>query len=208
MSPERFVKGESERTLKTKSLSSRNCCQPETHVLEYVCRSKFSEGVVTLLTKAIAACLAFFLMSLFTPSGQFLGAQDKSKPCPEPTVTSDAKFHPGQVWQYNTRQLEKSSTLTILKVESLPKLGVIIHVRVDKVRLRNCTGGPEPNKFEHMPFARDAFEKSVTKVVKEGDVPEFQDGYNEWRKACGGVYTISVAEAIAVGEETFRQNLG
>jgi len=59
-----------------------------------------------------------------------------------------------------------------------------------------------------MPFARDAIEKSVTKVVKEGDVPEFQDGYNEWRKACGGVYTIAVAEAIAVGEETFRKNLG
>jgi hypothetical protein len=32
MSPERFVKGESERTLKTKSLSIRNCCQPQTHV--------------------------------------------------------------------------------------------------------------------------------------------------------------------------------
>ena len=38
--------------------------------------------------------------------------------------------------------------------------------------------------------------------------PAFQDGYNEWRKDCGGVYTIAVAEAIAVGEETFRKNLG
>jgi len=38
--------------------------------------------------------------------------------------------------------------------------------------------------------------------------PAFQDGYHEWRKDCGGVYTIAVAEAIAVGEETFRKNLG
>ena len=169
---------------------------------------KFLEGVVTQPAKAIAPCLIFFLVALFAPSRLFLGAQDKSKPCPEPTVTSDSKFHAGQVWQYNTRPHEKGSTLTILKVESLPKLGVIIHIRVDKIRLRNCTGGPEPDKFEHMPFTRDAIEKSVTKFLKERDVPEFQDGYDEWRKACGGVYTITVAEAVAVGEETFRQSLG
>src|SRR6266566_2824100 len=116
--------------LRTKSLSIRNCCQPQTHVVEYVCRRKFLEGVVTPPTKAIAPCLIFFLMALSAPS--------KSKPCPEPTVTSDSKFHAGQVWPYNTRPHEKGSTLTILKVESLPKLGVIIHIRVDKVRLRNC----------------------------------------------------------------------
>jgi hypothetical protein len=51
-------------------------------------------------------------------------------------------------------------------------------------------------------------ERSVTKVLKDGEVPEFQDEYDEWRKACGGVYTITVAEAVAVAEETFRKNLG
>lgn len=98
--------------------------------------------------------------------------------------------------------------MTILKVESVPKLGVIIHIRVDKVKLRNCTGGSEPNTFQHMPFTREAIAKSVTKLVKEGEVPEFRDGYDEWRKACGGVYTISVADAIAVAEGGFRKNLG
>lgn len=112
------------------------------------------------------------------------------------------------MWQYNTRPNEKGSTLTILKVESLPKLGLIVHIRVDKIRLRNCTSGPEPDKFEHMPFTREAIDGSVTKLVRENEVPAFQSGYDEWRKACGGVYTILVAEAIAVGEETFRNNLG
>jgi hypothetical protein len=154
--------------------------------------------------KSITTTLAFLLSF----SGKSLAAQDKSPSCPEPTATSDSKFRPGQVWQYNTREHEKGSTLTILKVESLPKLGVIIHIRVDKVRLRNCTGGPEPNNFEHMPFTREAREKSVTKLVREGNVPEFQDGYDEWMKACGGVYTITVAESIAVAEETFRKSLG
>ena len=79
---------------------------------------------------------------------------------------------------------------------------------MDLVRLKNCSGGPEPETIEHMPFAREAVERSVTKLLKEGSkVPDFQAGYNDWRNACGGVYTISVAEAVAVDEATFNQNL-
>ena len=89
-----------------------------------------------------------------------------------------------------------------------PNRGTIIHIRVEKIRLRNCTGGPEPDKFEHMPFARDAVERSVTKLVKERSVPDFQAGYDAWKNACGGVYTISVADAVQVGEDGFRTSLG
>lgn len=60
-----------------------------------------------------------------------------------------------------------------------------------------------------MPFARDALERSITRIVKESsEVPDFKAGYEEWRKDCGGVYTITVAEAIAVDEITFRKGLG
>jgi hypothetical protein len=151
------------------------------------------------------ATLAMVLLVSFLGSSPIV--QDKSRPCPQPNETTDTKFRPGQVWQYKTRPHERSSTLTILKFESLPKVGTIIHVRVDKVRLRNCTGGPEPDNFQHMPFARDAIEHSVTKLAKEGGVPDFQAGYDEWRSACGGVYTITVAETIQVAEDTFRKNL-
>ena len=146
---------------------------------------------------------------LLLRSNELCIAKDKNRPCPEPQVVKDPKFRPGQVWQYKTRPDEQSSTLTILRIESLPKLGAIVHVRVDKIRLRNCTGGPEPDKFKHMPFARDAIERSVLKLLKEdSDIPDFEDGYDEWRKACGGVYTITVAEAIKVGEDTFNKGLG
>lgn len=153
------------------------------------------------------ATLASTLL-LVTILGSSPSLQDKPRPCPQPTDATDAKFRPGQVWQYKTRPHERSSTLTILKVESLPNVGTIIHIRVDKVRLRNCTGGPEPDNFQHMPFARDAIERSVTKVVSTGSIPDFQAGYDEWRRACGGVYTITVAEAIQTAEDTFRKNLG
>lgn len=133
-------------------------------------------------------------------------AKDKSCPAPEPA--KDDKFQPGQVWQYKTRSGEEKSFLTILRVESLP-VGTIIHIRVDKVRLRNCTGGPEPDKFEHMPFAVDAMRRSITKLLKKNsEVPDFRDGYDEWRRSCGGVYTITVAEAIEVAEATFSSGLG
>ena len=85
-------------------------------------------------------------------------------------------------------------------------MGTIVHVRVDKVRLRNCTGGPEPNKFEHMPFTRDAIERSVTHMVKQGRVPEFQGRIRRvaeglWRR----LHDYCGREAITVGEETFRK---
>lgn len=80
---------------------------------------------------------------------------------------------------------------------------------MDDIRLHNCTGGPEPNNFAHMPFTRDAIERSVVKVAKEdGPVPDFNEGYDEWRRACGGVYTITVAEAIEVSEKGFNERLG
>jgi hypothetical protein len=82
---------------------------------------------------------------------------------------------------------------------------MIIHIRVDKIRLRNCTGGPEPDTIQHMPFSREALDRSVTKLLKNGPVPEFQEGYDEWRKACGGFYTITVAEAIVTDKKPLER---
>jgi hypothetical protein len=151
-------------------------------------------------SKIATLTLALFLPALLCRAGD--------KNCTAPKIAQDPKFHPGQVWQYKARTGEEKSVLTILRVESLPK-GIIIHIRVDGVRLRNCTGGPEPDKFEHMPFAREAIERSVTKLLHENaEIPDFKAGYDDWRSACGGVYTISVAEAVKVAETTFEQNLG
>ena len=97
----------------------------------------------------------------------------------------------------------------MLRIESLPNVGTIVHVRVDNIRLRNCTGGSQPDTFQHMPFTRDAIDRSVTKMVKEdSDIPDYKEGYDEWRNACGGVYTITVSEAVTLGEATFRKGMG
>ncbi|MFL9481574.1 hypothetical protein ACI6Q2_02275 [Chitinophagaceae bacterium LWZ2-11] len=45
--------------------------------------------------------------------------------------TSSDKFRVGQVWKYNNRAGEDSSTLTILKIEKYEKGDTIIHIRID-----------------------------------------------------------------------------
>jgi hypothetical protein len=131
-------------------------------------------------------------------------ANAQTKPCPalEPNV-SDAKFKPGEIWAYETRPGESASTVTILQVDRLGKPGVIIHVRVDGLHMHNPAGDLVPY-IEHMPFTRDAMLISVTRLIRtEAPLPTLE-GYDAWRAACGGVYTISVADAVTVAEKTLN----
>lgn len=125
---------------------------------------------------------------------------------------SDDKYKPGQVWSYKTRADEHESTLTILRVEQGPEKKRIVHIRVDHVQLTNCTGGPAPDNFEHMPFAKEALDESVLKVIRRGAVPDFHNGYSEWRAAWdagnAGYYTITVSLALDVAQKTFDHGLG
>lgn len=126
---------------------------------------------------------------------------------------TDDKFRVGDVWEYETRKSEEHSKLTIVKIDRSPELGLIIHIGVDNVRLSNCHGGPEPEAVPHMPFLRKALETSVKKrVASEQPLPDFEEGYEEWRTAYSkrhaGVYVVSVAGAVSVAEKTFRSGIG
>lgn len=99
--------------------------------------------------------------------------------------------------------------MTILRIETLPKIGEILHVRVDGVQFRNCAGVDAPNHIADAPFSRAAIEKSVTALRRQlHDLPEYEEGYEYWRAHCGGVYTIGVAEMVDVDDQTFNSNLG
>ena len=124
---------------------------------------------------------------------------------------SDEKYKPGQVWSYKTRAEEAASRLRILRVEETSDRNRIVHIRVENVRLKNCSGGPEPDSFEQMPFSKSSLDKSVIKVVGSEAVPGFSGGYSEWRKAWdagkAGYYTITVSEALDVAQKTFNQSV-
>jgi hypothetical protein len=131
-------------------------------------------------------------------------ALSQKKPCPTlKTSISDQKFQPGQVWTYKSRPDETGSTLTILRVDSNEKIGVIVHVRVDGLRAHNPQGELVPS-VEHMPFTRDAILLSVDHLLKSNQPLPTLEGLERWRSDCGGVYTISVRDAVVIMEKTFN----
>ena len=119
------------------------------------------------------------------------------------TGVTDAKFSPGQVWSYEPRTGEGNSLLTILRIDELGKWGVVIHVRVDGLQAHNPRGELVPS-VEHMPFSRDALLGSVRKLVRTSASLPTLEGLEAWQDACGGVYTISVRDAVSVMERTLN----
>lgn len=126
--------------------------------------------------------------------------------CATPTVVDDPTYKPGQVWSYKTRPGDEESTLTILKVETTPKLGTIVHVQIQKWRLQNCKGNTGDSTMDHAPFSRAAIDKSVVKLLRtEKDLPDYEEGYKDWLSHCGGIYTMSVADALTLTNKRMKE---
>lgn len=129
------------------------------------------------------------------------------------TDSTDSKFKIGQVWHYKTRKGEEQSTLTVLKIDKSPTVGIIIHVAVGRIQYHNCMGGEAPNNIGHMPLSKKALEESVTELADSNQtVPDFFDAYSEWRALYtdhkAGIYTSAVAESLDFGEKSFRKGIG
>jgi hypothetical protein len=116
--------------------------------------------------------------------------------------TSEGKYHVGERWHYRTRVGEEDSLLTVLKVELSQALGVIVHVRLDGLRIENPRApGGVSETIGHMPFSEASIDSSVTtRAAMDASVTADDGGYDEWRRASdaghAGVFTISVAEGV------------
>jgi hypothetical protein len=131
-------------------------------------------------------------------------AWSQKKPCPAlRTSVLDHKFQPGQIWAYESRANETTSTLTVLRIDSSAKIGTIVQVRIDGLKARNPRGEIVPS-VEHMPFTRDAILRSVTRLLKSNQPIPTLEGLDRWQSDCGGVYSISVRDAIDVMEKTLN----
>jgi hypothetical protein len=125
--------------------------------------------------------------------------------------TTDSKYRVGQVWHYKTRSKEPDSFFTVVKVELHPRLGIIVHISVEGLKMTNPRS-PDglSEKITHMPFSEAAIEKSVTRLKKQTErLPKYESGYANWRSAFdagrAGIYTITVVEAVEVAEKTLNQ---
>lgn len=122
----------------------------------------------------------------------------------------DEKFEAGQNWKYHTRSGEENSKLTILKVEKVNN-ETIVHVALSGLKIKN-PHSPEgvSETIDHLPFSKEAVIESVTEQSTfENQLPDFMEGYKEWKQAFesgkGGVFTITVKEAVEYVEQTMKQ---
>ncbi|MCW3059162.1 MAG: hypothetical protein JWQ02_983 [Capsulimonas sp.] len=121
-------------------------------------------------------------------------------------TVDNENFKPGQVWKYHTRPYEDGSTLTIVRTEHDDRLGSIIHIHVDEVRVKapmHKTG--LITEIGHLPCAEEVISQSVTEVVRENaPLRDFMEGYQQWRDAFdagkAGIWTVPVAEMVSALE--------
>ena len=129
--------------------------------------------------------------------------ENESKPAGE------KKIEVGQVWKYQNRPGEDSSTITILKVDRFPS-DTIVHVRVNGVNIFSPRAeGGYTHSIQHVPFSYVSLLNSVTEMTGTTDnLPDFADGYREWRVAFdngrAGYFRISVKEAVQRADDTQR----
>ena len=111
------------------------------------------------------------------------------------------RFKPGQVWTYDNRDGEEDSRAVILRIDE--EDGVrIFHICVRGLQIRDPY---DPNAridtITHMPFAADAAMASLKELDRVGAIPNFSEGYANWRTAYerreAGVFTISIGQAVA-----------
>jgi hypothetical protein len=89
------------------------------------------------------------------------------------------EYEAGQVWKATF-----GPTVSILKVEELPKFGKVVHVRVDNVPNGSCGSVQLTKSMEHFALTEKMVRKSALDLVKENaDLPDsYLDVYREWGK--------------------------
>ena len=149
------------------------------------------------MSRSVPACV-WFKMNLkrFLPGA-------RPQVAPALADTTDSQFRVGQQWNYRTRPQDAGATLVVVKVEASTKLGTIVHISLSGLKHKNPHHpGGLSETVAHLPFSEAALAQSVTDLVEaNAPLPEFVDGYNQWRNAFdagrAGVFSISVAEAVS-----------
>ncbi|MFL6858379.1 MAG: hypothetical protein ACJ8DZ_05620 [Allosphingosinicella sp.] len=119
-------------------------------------------------------------------------------------VAPKSGYAAGQVWEYRTRAGEEASRLKIQKIEALPEFarqGPVYHISIVGLHLGPGLIGVLP----HAPVSAETLDASVTRLsASRPDFPSADEGTAEWQAAKGGVFTIPVAQIVAMLDETTR----
>ena len=121
-------------------------------------------------------------------------------------LAADVALKEGDCWSYATRPGEEDSYLVIRKIETHPKLGEVIHISVFGLKIKN-TAAPSgyTDQAGHLPISGSTLRSSLKEKV-QNRIPEvnWQEGYQMWSKAAGGVFTKPVSECISFLDEAIN----
>jgi hypothetical protein len=126
-------------------------------------------------------------------------------------MSSAHDYAAGQVWTYHVNAGDEGSTLQINKIEQDPKLGPIFHISVFGLRISNPhIAGGVLTELRHLPVSKETLDKSVESLVKSPIRPvAYEEGYAHWKQAFdagqAGIYTMSVAEIVALAQQTMSK---
>lgn len=138
------------------------------------------------------------------------GCSDNKKLISPKTAQSE-QFAVGDVWTYKTRPGEEASRLIIGKVENIEKIGMVIHIKLLDIKIKNADA---PNGLStemiHAPITEAALKKSVIKkVAKDGNLDDFNEGYETWlasyQQGDAGAFCIPVSEIVGCMEKAVNQ---
>lgn len=107
-----------------------------------------------------------------------------------------SRYVEGQVWEYRTRRGEERSLVKIQCIESDPETDApIFHVSLVGLRWANAKA------LAHAPVSQITLDMSVRQLTTDhGQFPAADEGILEWRRAKGGVYSVSLAEIAEMGD--------
>jgi hypothetical protein len=113
---------------------------------------------------------------------------------------SQSDFAPGQMWSVKG----SSAKVIVVRVEQWHDR-IAVHISI--IDIPAPPDLPWLTKIGHMPFDKDALAASVDQLVANDVKPvdTFDGGYENWKDAKGGIFTISVAEAIETMFTTVRK---
>lgn len=111
----------------------------------------------------------------------------------------------GQAWSIDAGRFGKDATLIVCKIEEVEKIGRVVHVAIKDIELKTPHG--TQTLLPHLPFAEKTIFENVGDLKAASiALPDFSPGYEQWKQAKGGAFTITPREAMEFVERTLNQS--
>ncbi len=118
---------------------------------------------------------------------------------------SERDFAEGQEWSIKSSP-PTTAKIVIGRIEPW-KDKIAVHVSI--IDIQKSASEPGLNRLtriDHIPFEKSALAASVDKLLLTGvaSPPNFETGYKQWKENSGGIFMISVTQALDIRRKTLN----